>query len=150
MHFFRSIRDWSLREEDRRALDRLFAIVEDQQGFHLFEAIDDLKRELSSRDEARFRFDYPSAEVEFDLVRPDFDAQIWSSTERILKTMDETIAASGIRPIDIDIVYCTGGSSKLRAIQGGLRRRFQNERIVGGNFFHSVIEGLAARAVELA
>ncbi len=149
LHFFRSVRNWSLNERDRVCLDRLFAIVEDQQGFALFEAIDQTKRHLSSVDTAPFSFQYPGAEISIDVVRPDFDAQIWNSAEKILAVMDETVKASGLKAAEIDIVYCTGGTSKLRAIQGGLVRRFGQEKIVGSNFFHSVIEGLAARAAEI-
>ena len=148
--FFRSIRDWSLRDVDRQALDRLFSIVEDQQGFRLFEEVDRVKRELASNEAVKFFFDYPGAEMDFEVVRPDFDAQIWNPAEKILKVMDDTLLASGVAASDIDIVYCTGGTSKLRVIQGGLRKRFPKERIMGGNFFHSVIEGLASRAQELA
>lgn len=150
MHFFRSVRDWSLRETDRTALNRLFAIVEDQQGFRLFESVDRLKRELSANDTARFNFDYPEAEMDFEIVRPDYDAQISNSVESIVKVMDETLRLSGVTAEAIDIIYCTGGTSKLRSVQSALRRRFKADRIVGANFFHSVIEGLAARAQELA
>jgi len=149
LHFFRSVRDWSLRDKDRESLDRLFTIVEDSQGFSVFEAIDRTKRGLSSNDGARFEFHYPGAEIEFDIVRPDYDAQIGASADKILAVMDETLKASGLPAEKIDIVYCTGGTSKLRAIQGGLRRRFKAEKIWGQNYFHSVIEGLAARAAEL-
>jgi hypothetical chaperone protein len=150
MQFFRSIRDWSLDEKDRSALERLFTIVEDQLGFKIFEAIDGTKREFSEKPEGRFSFDYPSAEIDFAIARPDYDLQIMGSAEKILSTMDETIQASGLRPDAIDLVYCTGGTSKLRTIQSGLLRRFPKNKIVGGNFFHSVIDGLAARAQELA
>jgi len=150
LNFFRSLREWSLRAEDRKSLDRLFAIVEDQQGFKLFEEVDRVKRALSTAEEVNFKFDYPSAEIDFSIVRPDFDAQIWSSAEKILVVMDETLKSSGLTSDKIDIVYCTGGTAKLRAIQGGLKRRFEPHKIMSGNFFHSVIEGLAARARELA
>lgn len=154
LHFFRAVRDWSVRETDRIVLDRLFAIVEDQQGFNLFESIDKVKRDLSHPDLknalARFSFDYPEAEISFDVHRPDFDSQIWNSVEKILATMDETLRASSVPPEKIDIVYCTGGTAKLRAIQNGLNQRFAKEKIMSGNFFHSVIEGLAARAMDLA
>ena len=118
LHFFRSVRDWSLNERDRICLDRLFAIVEDQQGFSLFEAIEKTKRLLSESDKAPFLFQYPDAEIAFDIVRPDFDAQIWNSAERILAVMDETVRAGGLTNKQIDVVYCTGGTSRLRAIQG--------------------------------
>ncbi len=150
MNFFRSVRDWSLRDQDKEALERLFTIVEDQQGFRLFEEIDRLKRAVAAQDQARFQFDYPGAEIEFEIARPDFDAQISTASEKILNVMDDTIQASGLSRDAIDLVYCTGGTSKLRMIQAGLRRRFPQEKILGNNYFHSVIEGLASRARELA
>lgn len=150
MHFFRSVRDWSLGETDRAALQKLFTIVEDQLGFKIFEAIDNTKREFSEKSEAKFVFDYPDAEIEFEIARPDFDLQIMNSAEKILKTMDDTLIASNTSADKIDLVYCTGGTSKLRTIQSGLLRRFSKDKIVGGNFFHSVIDGLASRAQEFA
>lgn len=150
LNFFRSVREWSLIERDRAALDRLFAIVEDQRGFQLFEEVDRVKRDLSANEVSRFLFDYPEAEIQFELARPDFETQIWPPTEKILAAMDETIKESQLKPGEIDLVYCTGGTSKLRSIQGGLRKRFDPSKIVGGNFFHSVIEGLVARAQEIS
>ncbi len=40
MDFFRSVQKWSVREEDRLNLERLFVLVEDQLGFAIFEEID--------------------------------------------------------------------------------------------------------------
>ncbi|MES2854439.1 MAG: Hsp70 family protein, partial [Bdellovibrionota bacterium] len=134
MQFFRSIRDWSLAQADKDALSRLFTIVEDQLGFKLFEEIDNTKRAFSDHPETKFSFDYPTAEISFSIARPDYDIQIANSTEKILNVMDDTVRASGVSPKDIDLVYCTGGTSKLRMIQAGLRQRFDKEKIVGGNF----------------
>lgn len=146
LHFFRSVRDWSLNELDREALDRLFAIVEDQRGFQLFEEVDRCKREVADHDSVTFSFQYPDADFTFQLDRPDFDSQVWAHAEKILQVMDETVLQSGLKPSQIDLIYCTGGTSKLRTIQAGLRKRFPEEKILSGNFFHSVIEGLVDRA----
>ena len=149
MNFFRQVRDWALREEDREALERLFAIVEDQRGFEVFEEVDRVKRALSGGGRAKFSFDYPGAEIEFEIESVDYDVVIYPSTEKILSTMDQVLKDAGLKPDQIDIVYCTGGTSKLRRIQGGLLERFPRDRVMGANFFHSVIEGLTARAAEL-
>ena len=149
MHFFRQVRDWSLREEDKEALERLFAIVEDQRGFEVFEEVARVKRALSQAPEAKFKYDYPGAEMEFDLTSADFDVIINPATEKIFSTLDQTLADAQLKPEQIDIVYCTGGTSKLRRIQGGLLQRFSKEKVIGADFFHSVIEGLTARAAEL-
>jgi hypothetical chaperone protein len=147
--FFRSLQNWALRDEDRKALDRLFALVEDQQGFKIFESIDKVKRMFSSATRAEFKFDYPSIEIDFEIENVDFQASISSAVEKIFKCLDETVAAAGLTREKIDIVYCTGGTSKLKSIERGLIQRFGQEKVQGQDAFHSVIHGLAARAAEL-
>jgi hypothetical chaperone protein len=150
LEFFRNVQKWAPRAEDKAKLDRLFALVEDQLGFQLFEEIDRVKRVFSNDESARFVFDYPGIDLDLEIARVDFEAFVSEPSERILKVMDDVIAASQVRHDEIDLVYCTGGTSKLRTIQRGLRARFPDEKIVKNNFFHSVIEGLVARAGELA
>lgn len=148
--FFKSVQRWAVKDEDKRRLDRLFALVEDQLGFQLFEEIDRTKRGFSVSDRAEFRFDSPGIEIEFDIHAVDFEVAIGRPVDAILASLDETLKQAQVEASDIDVVYCTGGSSKLGLVQKGLRRRFPPERIVGRDFFHSVIQGLTARAKELA
>lgn len=150
MDFFKNIQRWAPRAEDKERLDRLFVLVEDQLGFKLFEEIDRTKRAFSERDEALFQFDYPDIEIERPVARADFESDTRETAEKILAVMDETLRMAQLSPEAIDLVYCTGGTSKLSLIQEGLRARFKEDRIVKNNYFHSVIEGLTARARELA
>jgi hypothetical chaperone protein len=150
MDFFRNVQQWAPRAEDKAKLDRLFALVEDQLGFQLFEEIDRVKRAFTTEEASRFIFDYPDIDLDFEVIRVDFEAFISTATEKMLATMDETLRAAQVPADKIDIVYCTGGTSKLRNLQRGLRTRFPEEKIMRHNYFHSVIEGLTARAGELA
>ncbi len=79
----------------------------------------------------------------------DFESIIYGATEKIFKCMDDVLSAAQVRLDDIDLVYCTGGTSKLGLIQKGLLKHFDGAKILNNNFFHSVIEGLVARAQEL-
>ena len=121
-------------------------LVEDQLGFAIFEAIDQLKRSLGDAAEAKFNFDAAGAEIQFDISRPDFDASVNKPVDQILSCMDETLKDAGLNPQQIDMVYCTGGTSKLGAIQKALRLRFPEEKILKRDFFHSVIQGLGEQA----
>ena len=149
-HFFKQVQEWAPAAKDKESLQRLFTIVEDRLGFDVFEEIDRSKRQLSQEESAAFGFDYPDAEIKFETSAGEFDQLAGDTSDRILAVLDETLKDSGLKPADVDIVYCTGGTSRLKIIQKGLAARFAPERIVGVNFFHSVIEGLAARATELA
>lgn len=149
LEFFRSVQKWSVRDEDKEKLDRLFVLVEDQLGFAIFEEIDRLKRALGDHDEAEFDFDAAGAEIRFGLARPDFDAAVSKPVETLIEAMDETMRAAGIPAEQIDMVYCTGGTSKLGLVQKALRRRFPEEKILKRDFFHSVIQGLGEQAKAL-
>ncbi len=146
MEFFRSVQKWSVRDDDKEKLERLFVLVEDQLGFAIFEEIDRLKRALGEAALVSFDFKEAGAEIEFELSRPDFDASITRPVETILASMDETIRSAQISPDQIDMVYCTGGTSKLGLIQKALRLRFPEQKILKRDFFHSVIQGLGEHA----
>ena len=150
MEFFRSVQKWSPKDEDKKKLDRLFVLVEDQLGFRLFEEIDRVKRELTRKADAEFRFDYPSIDIDFSVADVDFNAAAGRPVDEILKAMDETLKLADVALTDIDVVYCTGGTSQLKPIQRGLLRRFPAEKIVSRDFFHSVIQGLGERARDIA
>lgn len=150
MEFFRSIQSWAPRDEDKKKLDRLFALVEDNLGFKLFEEIDRLKRAFGAGPEAQFNFPEAGIEIEFPIASVDFNSAIARSTDKILQSMDDTLKASQLSPESIDLVYCTGGTSKLAMIQKALARKFPEEKIVKRDYFHSVIQGLTERARELA
>ena len=146
MEFFRSVQKWSVGADDKEKLQRLFVLVEDQLGFAIFEEIDRLKRALGEKPEARFDFTAVDAEIAFDITRPDFDASVAKPVDQILENLDQTLIAAGLTPNDIDMVYCTGGTSKLATIQESLRLRFPEDKILKRDFFHSVIQGLGEYA----
>lgn len=146
LDFFRSVQKWTLKETDKESLERLFVLVEDQLGFAIFEEIDRLKRALGESDEAKFDFTAVGAEIEFPISRPDFEVSITRPIDQILESMDETLRAADLTPEQVDVVYCTGGTSKLGIVQKAIRRRFPNDKIVKQDFFHSVIQGLGEYA----
>ena len=147
LEFFRSIQRWSVGDDDKEKLERLFVLVEDQLGFAIFEEIDRLKRALGEKKEAAFDFDAAGAEIRFEITRPDFDAAVSKPIAALIATMDETMRSAQITSDQIDIVYCTGGTSKLGLVQKALRQRFPEEKILNRDFFHSVIQGLGEHAL---
>ena len=144
--FLADVRRWSLSEEDRRRVDQLTVLVEDTQGFHLFEAIERAKRELSSALRAEIAFSYPGIEVREPVTRAAFEEASRREVERILRCLDDAVAAAGVRFEDIDVVCCTGGTAKVPRIQAEIRRRLPAARLEQFKGFHSVVEGLAAEA----
>lgn len=144
--FLADVRRWSLSEEDRQRMDQLTTLVEDTQGFQLFEAIERAKRTLSTRTRAEVVFDYPGIEVREPVTRPGFEDASRREVDAILGCLEETVRDAGVRFEDIGVVCCTGGTAKVPRIAGEIRRRLPAARLEQFKGFHSVVEGLAREA----
>ncbi|MCM2279597.1 MAG: Hsp70 family protein [Oligoflexia bacterium] len=150
MEFFRNVRQWSLGEDDRERIDRLFTLLNDQLGLPLFEKIEGVKKALSAGDDALFDFDYPEIRIREKIRRKEFEAYAENPLEAIVRTLDETLADGGIAPERIDRVLCTGGTAKVPWLRDALTRRFGAEKLHDLDPFRGVARGLMVRAGELA
>jgi hypothetical chaperone protein len=146
MSFLRDVQSGSLGPHDKERVDQLVVLIEDALGFQIFESIEQAKRELSSSDEAVFRFDYPSIGLEEVIARREFAAFSEPLVAAMFKSLDQTLEQSGIGAREVDLVCFTGGTARVGAIVSGILERFGSDRIVRLRSLHSVISGLAARA----
>lgn len=150
MEFFRNVRQWSLGEDDREKVDRLFSLINDQLGFGVFEEIERTKRALSESDHTLFNYEYPDVEIREKITRAEFDEAAGDRIASILGSLDETLRRAQVTPAQIDLVCCTGGTAKVAAIRDGLASRFGADKLQQHNHFHSIVQGLAERARDLA
>lgn len=159
--YFNDFADWSrlalmrnrrtledLRKLERDAVDpapigRMIALVENEQGFPLYDAVGRVKRALSSDTHAEFRFDGGGVRIAADVARADFEAWIATDLVRIEAAMDVALAKAGLGADAIDRVFLTGGSSLIPAIRAVFERRFGDARIETGNELTSISHGLA-------
>jgi len=144
------VRRWSLSEEDRRRMDQLTVLVEETQGFHLFEAIERAKKVLSSEAKAQIAFSYPGIEVRERVTRSRFEDASRREVDAILGCLEETVRAAGVGFGHIGVVCCTGGTAKVPRIAAEIRRRLPAARMEQFKGFHSVVEGLAQEAQVVA
>ena len=149
MEFLKNVKSWSLGENDREKMNRLFRLLEDQLGFQVFEAIERTKRALSSSDETYFEFSYPEVEIKEKVSRKNFDDFTADRVSKILGSLDQTIQDAQLKFADIDVVCCTGGTAKVPVIHNALVSRFGLEKVRERNAFHSVAQGLIVKAQEL-
>jgi hypothetical chaperone protein len=161
--FLRNVRSWSVGRDDKAALDQLRVLVDDAQGFSLFEAIERAKRALSTDISAAVDFEYPGIDVHERVRRDEFEADAERERSGILRALDETVRSAGIgrdggdpktpgpAGFDaVDLVCCTGGTAKVPSIARALHERFGAEKVRDFKSFHSVVEGLALHARALA
>jgi hypothetical chaperone protein len=148
--FLAEVRRWSLSEDDRSRMDQLAILVEDTQGFQVFEAIEAAKRDLSTAQASEIVYSHPGIEVREPVARSGFEEASRREVDRILECLDETVRAAGVSPADVAVVCCTGGTAKVPRLAAEIRRRLPAARMEQFKGFHSVVEGLAreAQAIE--
>jgi hypothetical chaperone protein len=148
--FLADVRRWSLSEEDRGKMDQLTVLVEDTQGFQLFEAIERAKRALSSAEKAEIVFEHPGIDVRERVTREGFEDASRREMDAILACLEETVRAAGVGFGDVGVVCCTGGTAKVPRIAAEIRRRLPVARMEQFKGFHSVVEGLAREGQRIA
>jgi hypothetical chaperone protein len=142
-----------LKSAHRRALEpekieALIALIEEDLGFQLHQAVQQVKFELSRRRTAEFRFRDGTMDLCIPITRSDFETWIADDLHSIERCVDTLLETSGVHPLEVDRVFLTGGSSFVPAVRRIFATRFGEERISSGNEFTSVAHGLALRAAE--
>jgi len=128
---------------DPAAIGRMIAVIEQELGYPLYDAVGTLKRALSQDDSAMFRFAAGDLAIEAEVTRADFERWIAPDVARIDATVDKALAAAQVTPDRIDRLFLTGGSSLIPAIRALFERRFGADRIATGGELTSIAHGLA-------
>lgn len=140
--FIREVRKGALGAQEKAAIDRLFALIEDQQIYALFEKIEFCKRELSNQELSNFVFDYPGIDIACEFTRKDFEGWAQINVEKIFASMDSCLRQGGVTPEQVDLVSLTGGTSRVPRIRNEFIRRFGAAKLQSQTQFHSVLSGL--------
>jgi hypothetical chaperone protein len=133
---------------DPAAIGRMIAMIENELGFALYDAVGQLKRALSSQDEARFHFASPEIEIDAHVTRGQFESWIAEDVARMATAVDEALAAAGVSESDVDRVFLTGGTSLVPAVRSVFTTRFGPDKIMSGGELTSIAHGLALVAQE--
>ena len=128
---------------DPAAIGRMIAVVENELGHGLYEAVGQIKRTLSSQPHGHFHFAGEGLAIEADVSRSAFEAWIAPDLQRIAETVDGALADAGLAPGQIDHVFLTGGSSLIPAVRDLFVRRFGDAKIASGGELTSIAHGLA-------
>jgi len=148
--FLEDVKAWSLGPDDRRRMNQLLTLVEDSLAFQVFDAIERAKCQLSDRQTTEVRFDYPSIHLREPISRADFELAAEKPILAILGALDRTVTESGLSHEQIDVVCCTGGTAKVPHIATAIEQRFGAGKVRKLRSFHSVVQGLAERARQIA
>jgi hypothetical chaperone protein len=142
-----------IRALEPEKIEALIALIEEDLGYQLHQAVQHVKFELSRSERAEFRFRdsspvHPIIDLRIPVTRREFEMWIEDDLQAIEDSIDKLLSESGIHPRAVDCVFLTGGSSFVPAVRRIFERRFGAGRIRSGNEFTSVAHGLALRAAE--
>jgi hypothetical chaperone protein len=128
---------------DPDAIGRMIAVVEQELGYQLYDAVGRLKRELSGAQGAVFRFEGAGLSIEAPVTRAAFEDWIAPDIARIDQTVDRALAVAGIEAGAITRVFLTGGTSLTPRLRRLFADRFGEDRIATGGELTSIAHGLA-------
>jgi hypothetical chaperone protein len=126
-------------------IEALLALIDQDLGYQLHQAVQRTKNALSQHESAPFVFAGPEAgtlDLRTSVTRFQFEQWIAPELNQIADTVDLLLVTSGAMPADVDRVFLTGGSSFVPAVRAIFEARFPG-RILTGNEFTSVAQGLA-------
>lgn len=138
----------TLLELTRTALEpdkiQLFVnLVEENEGFALYQAVSRAKLALSSQERADFAFKAHGIDLAATVTRAEFESWIADDLARMEAALDSALERAGLGAGEIDKVFLTGGTSFVPAVRGLFLRRFGAQRIESGDELLSIANGLA-------
>jgi hypothetical chaperone protein len=142
------LRSARLRALEPEKIEALVTLIDEDLGYHLHQAVQRVKFELSHEETAQFRFHDGSMDIDIAVTRAEFEGWIADELRTIEQCVDSLLQTSAIGRGEVDRVFLTGGTSLVPAVRRIFIDRFGEERIRTGNEFISVARGLALRAEE--
>ena len=137
-----------LRALEPEKIEALITLIDEDLGFHLHQAVQRLKYELSRAEGAEFHFRDGSMDLNIAVTRTTFEGWIADELRTIEQCVDSLLESTGIGRSKVDRIFLTGGTSLVPAVRRIFAGRFGEDRIRTGNEFISVARGLALRAQE--
>ena len=119
---------------------RLYDLIKNNYSYLVFQALKDLKVELSEKAEAVL--DIPELDIELVVSREQFESIISSLLLDFQQSITDVLHKAQLQTGDIELVIRTGGSSLIPAVKTILERQFPG-MVIEHDPFNSVAAGLA-------
>jgi hypothetical chaperone protein len=119
---------------------RLYDLIKNNYSYLAFQALKDLKVELSEKAEAVL--DIPELDIELAVSREQFESIISSLLFDFQQSITDVLHKAQLQTNDIELVIRTGGSSLIPAVKTILERQFPG-MVIEHDPFNSVAAGLA-------
>ncbi|WP_064682016.1 Hsp70 family protein [Rhizobium bangladeshense] len=124
-------------------LEIFIDLIDHDEGYPLYQAVSATKMALSAAEEAPFDFAPLGRGGHRSIKRSDFESWIGEDLARIEGALDEVLDKTETKPVEIDKVFLTGGTSFVPAVRRIFTERFERDRIESGGELLSIAHGLA-------
>ncbi|MDH3598579.1 MAG: Hsp70 family protein [Candidatus Tectomicrobia bacterium] len=128
-------------------IEGLLCVIEEELGYQLYKAIEDIKFTLSTKAAGTFVFNEPPVEITADVTREAFETWICRDIDDMRMCIDHLLEQCHVTPGDIDSIFMTGGSSLVPIVRRLFADKFSPDRLRSGGELTSVARGLALRAL---
>lgn len=143
--YLKSIHPFATDEDSKRQLNQLFALVEWQLGYTIFQKIEDSKISISNirEDFHTFIFKHSEINIEEKIYKYNYYQEMTAIVDEIISAMMQVFIQSGLTPEAVDEVVLTGGTAQFSQIQNRLEEIFGKEKLVEHDIYQSVVGGLS-------
>jgi hypothetical chaperone protein len=143
----RMLKSLEVQAEEPGKIEALVNLIENDAGYNLHRAVQKTKVELSSKEQSEFSYEDPLVSIRQTVTRADFEDWIEKELSQISDCVDTLLQSAKTKPVEVDRVFLTGGTSLVPAVRRIFENRFGREKVQAGDEFTSVARGLALRAV---
>ena len=131
---------------DLRQHARLMAVVQQRLGHALIARAEAAKIAVAEGGSATIDLSLLEAGLTLRMSEPEAVAAIDADLDRIAGAADETLAQAGLARDQVDALYFTGGSTGLKPLAERIAARLPAARVMRGDRFASVAQGLGVHA----
>jgi hypothetical chaperone protein len=142
------LRDIERTASEPEKIRRLLTAIEENKGLAISRAVSKAKATLSGVDATDLVVDLGDTKIERRITRAAFEGWIAPDVAKLADTVDTLISRAGLSDGDVDRVFLTGGTSFIPAVNALFNDRFGVDRLILGDRFAAVAEGLALIGVD--
>ena len=127
-------------------IDRLLTVIAQERGHALAMEVERAKIDLSDRPDANVPLDWLEQGSAVRLLRSDLVTATSIVSDRLRATVLACVRDAGLVPDDIDVLFLTGGSTRIPHARSAIAAAVPSARTVEGDTFGSVGLGLTIEA----
>ncbi|RVU84071.1 Hsp70 family protein [Leucothrix sargassi] len=132
---------------DKEKTRRLKTLLEKREGHHLLQMVENGKKYLSDELQTTLALDFIEQDLSVELIKSDFEQSISEDLKKINTVIAQLLKDTGVAANQVDAVFFTGGTTRIKKLQDTVMSEFTGARIVNGDVFNSVAMGLSIDAL---